>query len=262
MSTYLFVTDETNLGTGNPPGKPPRFFMYGGVIVPVEKVGPLHRDIEAIRKEHGFKPTDELKFTHAKSAVPEEAHRAAKAAVIAAAKTHGVLFVANLVHQGLVKNQPPGETVGWGANTVIGRFNYFLRKVNGDGLVVVDRFGSGKGGEYSYLREKFQRGLIMTKRREDVPLERICGYMATCSGASHLSSVVDVVLGAFRYCVDKRGEGGIAAALFPEVVDLMWRNGTRIRDYGLIIPKVTGSMQDEYEELLEPLRDLIRQGEP
>jgi hypothetical protein len=48
-----------------------------------------------------------------------------------------------------------------------------------------------------------------------VRLERILGLGHGCDGSSHLCSVADVLLGAFRYCVNDPENEEAAKAMFP-----------------------------------------------
>jgi hypothetical protein len=70
-------------------------------------------------------------------------------------------------------------------------------------------------------------------------LERIYAYGATCDGASHLSSAVDVVLGSLRYCVNTDKDAGWVTSMFQQVSRLMWHSVEGdvpyVREYGLIL---------------------------
>jgi hypothetical protein len=53
----LLYADETNIDPKNTD-----FFVYGGVIIPGNTAGELSLAIDALRKAHGYKPDDLLKF--------------------------------------------------------------------------------------------------------------------------------------------------------------------------------------------------------
>ena len=68
------------------------------------------------------------------------------------------------------------------------------------GYVIMDRIPVDK--PYEYLKEKFQVGLIFPDKNS-VRLDRILGLGQGADGTSHLCSVADIMLGAFRYCVNE-----------------------------------------------------------
>jgi hypothetical protein len=59
-----------------------------------------------------------------------------------------------------------------------------------------------KGSEFDYLSEKFTKGLSLP-RGEAQALDRIVMFSSTCINASHVSSVMDIVLGTWRYCINQ-----------------------------------------------------------
>ena len=55
---FIMYTDETN----NTPSTNAKFFIYGGLILPIENLGRMHDEIAQIRAETGYRPADILKF--------------------------------------------------------------------------------------------------------------------------------------------------------------------------------------------------------
>jgi len=51
---FILLTDETN----TQPTDDIKFFAYGGLFFPIEKLPDLHTEIETIRKEAGYGPED------------------------------------------------------------------------------------------------------------------------------------------------------------------------------------------------------------
>ncbi len=51
---YLMMTDETNFQ----PSTRSRFFIYGGLVIPLDRLSILDREIDLIRKEAGYEPTE------------------------------------------------------------------------------------------------------------------------------------------------------------------------------------------------------------
>lgn len=101
----LFVTDETN----RKPDKNVRFFVYGGLIIPCDKLGELHRGIEAVRHRYGYKPGDALKFeTHStpEQVGPEKA-KEAKREVVELCLSLDCKFIVHIILHDIIKNQDP-----------------------------------------------------------------------------------------------------------------------------------------------------------
>jgi len=92
-------------------------------------------------------------------------------------------------------------------------------------------------------------------------MPRVLLYGETTIGASHVASVIDIVLGAFRYCVNEREKDDVPQILLPKVVQLMWhqRVGDKIYlgERGLILrPKEVKvpAYKERYEELIDHLK--------
>jgi hypothetical protein len=108
------------------------------------------------------------------------------------------------------------------------------------GVACVDRLDPKFG--YSYLRRRFQEPLDLPDGRTP-RLERIIHLSMSCDGASHASSLVDIALGGFRYCVNTalgKGKGkddvapeDIPALGAPDVAEAVRRhyNYRRLRLY-------------------------------
>ena len=259
---YLLMTDETNLE----PGERSRFFMYGGLIVPLEQLPALHADISNVRVEYGYAPGDKLKFSSndRPEGVSPEARSEAKDAVIDACKEHGVQFVVDLVLHDIARNKAREDLVGYGVNSVLMAFHRFLRENNSAGIVAVDRLPIKK--PYQFLRDKFVDGLVIEQSGNQWQLDdRVMLFASTCDGASHLSSAVDVVLGGFRYCVNQRAKKDVPRRIMEKVATMMWHRQVGevlyLREYGLLLrPKHVRLQhyQAEYDDLVQHLGSLIK----
>jgi hypothetical protein len=179
---HLLLTDETNT-TATQAAK---FFVYGGLIVPIANLPALDEKIAKARTVAGYAPTDVLKFdTNARPKhVTQEAATVAKAAVIDACIELGCQFIVYVVLHAIAKNHQPVENIRWGADHVIGKFNYFLRCSDSFGIVAVDRLP--KNSEFSWLSDKFCRGLQLGD--EFVTLDRLNCLPQHAS--THLTSVL------------------------------------------------------------------------
>lgn len=260
---HLLFTDETNL----PADPNAKFFAYGGLIVPADQMVPLDGLIAAARKQAGYQPNDELKFeTHARpKAVSVDACSTAKHAVVQACIDCGCKFIVYVVLHAIAKNTPQKELISWGADHVIGKFNFFLSQNASHGIVVVDRLPGA--AEFSYLSTKFTEGLKF-KGEDSVPLDRVKLFASSCCNASHISSAMDIVLGSFRYCINQPKNIDAAKTMMANVTRLIWhrRDGDTIHalELGLIFrPKEIKleKYKAEYASLIAQINSLIEDNE-
>jgi hypothetical protein len=196
---YLCYTDETNVDAKSD------FFIYGGIIIAPESAASLSADIDAIRKARSFKPEDDLKFTGANRPehISPDDHKEAKAEVLRAAASRGVKLLAVLSHQKIVaKDFDRART--YGINIVCANFDRYLDDVGSVGIVLVDRFDDALLAEH--LREKFSVGLTFSGTTTTRKLDRVLAFHQAFIGTSHFASVIDIVLGAFRFAVNNRND--------------------------------------------------------
>lgn len=256
---YLLITDETNLNASGDV----EFFSYGGLIVPAAKVPELHTRIAAIRKEYDYLPGDKLKFdTNARPRqITVGAATAAKQDVIAACIASDCKFIAYVVLHAIARKTPLEMTIQWGADHVIGKFNFFLQRNDAMGIVAMDRLPDGV--EFDYLANKFSRGLKL-QDGEVVDLDRIALFSSTCLNASHLSSAMDIVLGSWRYCINNPINTKAAETMMANLTKLVWceRDGDDLYAFekGLIFrPKEIKlpEYKAKYDALLNHINSLI-----
>ncbi|MDP1718634.1 MAG: hypothetical protein Q8L40_11220 [Burkholderiales bacterium] len=256
---HILFTDETNVV----PAANAKFFAYGGLIVEVSKLDALHAGVNAIGQNAGYKPGDELKFdTHARPQhVSVNAATIAKQQIIQLCIDLGCKFIVYVVLHAIAKKDP-ATLVRWGADHVIGKFNYFLTVLGSHGMVAVDRLPNGN--EFSFLTDKFCHGLTFPDTGEKVPLDRIRLFSSTCMNASHASSAMDVVLGSFRYCINQPYNEDAARQMMKQISNLIWctRDNDTIYPFerGLIFrPKnVTHPpYKQEYDQLLNYINILL-----
>jgi hypothetical protein len=85
-------------------------------------------------------------------------------------------------------------------------------------MIFVDRLSDV--GEYKFLSEKFTTGLITQSKT--VPLNNIILFSSTCDNASNLSSAMDIVLGSFRYCINRPLNELAAKTMIKDICKLIW----------------------------------------
>ncbi|MGO9059435.1 MAG: hypothetical protein ACLQU2_18940 [Candidatus Binataceae bacterium] len=196
-----------------------------------------------------------------------EQHRDLKQKVMESAREVGnVKFCAYVILHELARNQKHDDLVLFGANTVLGKFNAFLTESNSYGCAVLDNIPVQR--PFTYLKEKFQVGLTF---QDDPPirLDRILGFSQATDGSSHLCSVADLLLGAFRYCVNEPDNEDAGKAMFPALMKMMWkreRGGkTYVNDCGLVLRPVKvhePRHQAEYDTLLQRLQGYLDDKQP
>jgi len=259
----MLFGDETNVTASDG-----EFFIYGGIATSPESLVEAHQLVADVRRKYGFKPVDSFKF-HTRSR-PKEMDiphwTAAKTELLErAAEIEDLDLIAYVVLHDLARNMSQEDLMRFALNVTLAHFDMrYLERKQAYGLVSVDRVDSLG---YDYLEERFTQPLALPGNRE-VMLPRTLHLSQTCDGASHMSSLVDIVLGAFRYCVNTstgKGKDEIARAMFPLVAKLMWGvpevgpKGTvrRVGGYGFLkYPKNVRS--EAYQERYQALTDWLQ----
>lgn len=241
-------------------GRGQKYFVYGAVFVPTEKLPALHTEIENIRKAASLANTDSLKSASGTrpKGMTHEQHRELKSKVMTLARDVGnVTFCAQVTLHDLARNQKHDDLVLWGANTVLSRFNMFLEEKQSHGYAVLDKMPVK--APYRYLKEKFQVGLELPSGSRR--LDRVLGFGHAVDGSSHICSVADVLLGAFRYCVNQPENEDAGKAMFPVLMSMMWkreRSGkTYVNNCGLVFRPAEvkeAKHKAEYDALIERLQ--------
>src|SRR5690606_33903925 len=116
---FILLTDETNKAHS----EDATFFVYGGLIVKLERAAALHTAVAQIRENNGYRASDLLKFdtnSRPEHLTPAQATEA-KRQVIAACIENECKFIAYVVHHEIARNKPIQQVVEWGADHVIGK---------------------------------------------------------------------------------------------------------------------------------------------
>lgn len=196
---HLLYTDETNVDP-----KTSDFFSYAGVAIPGDQAGALSARIDAVRAANGYGPDDILKFNTVErpAHITPDAHREAKRQLLIEAANHGVtLFCSFILHR--VATSPEDARLNE-INRICLHFNYYLRRVNDYGLVLIDTFQDT--GLFKFLRQKFSTGLKGLPYSASYRLDRLLGLHVASIGSSHFCSTVDVVLGSLRFVINNRND--------------------------------------------------------
>lgn len=241
-----------------------KFFVYGAIFVPTNSISALHHEIERLRVKAGLAATDSLKSatTPRPEALTAVTHRELKNEVMRAARDQGnVRFCAQVTLHELARNQEHDDRVFWGANTILGKFDTFLGEERSYGYAIMDRIPVKN--PYAYLKEKFQLGMTFPER-PPLRFNRILGFSQAADGTSHLCSVADILLGAFRYCVNEPDNEEVGKAMFPTLMEMMWKRdqgGKRyVNECGLVFrPQEiqVAKYKAEYDALAERLQGYL-----
>ena len=194
---YLLYADEANTDPSSSD-----FFAYVGVAIHHSQVGELSAEIDRIRSEYGYQATDLLKFNTRERPqwVTPDAHRDAKKAVLeAAANSQVTAFVSMILHNVASSME---EARRKEINRICYHFDCFLQRRDDHGLVLIDTFTDEQ--LRAILQEKFHVGLRGLPFSDPYRLNRILGIHLACIGSSNFCSLVDIVVGSFRYILNER----------------------------------------------------------
>lgn len=261
-TVYWLHTDETNTELSQS-----KFFIYGGLIATPDQMVEAHDRVVTIRSKYGFLDTDQFKF-HTRSRPTQlsiEDWTAAKAEAIKAVGDIGMRMLVYLVNHGVAKGKSDEVKLTWAMNALVAHFGMrFLSQTDSYGAVSIDRLP--ESFSYDHLESLFIAGVTMGTRTEKIP--RVIHYSVTSVGASHMNSLVDITLGAFRFCVNiasgSSGNPDRALEIMSGIRTILWSKESdpdagQIRDYGLILyPKDVRAphLSKEYESLVENLNKL------
>ncbi len=258
---YLLLTDETN----RIKSQDCKFLVYGGIFFKIEDLVELDNNITLIRKNAGFALTDEFKFdTHSRPKnVSIETFNKAKNDVIDLCLKFDCKFIAYVALHDIISKVPVEIQLTFAADHVIGRFNKYLQERQEEGICIIDNLPIKTN--YKYLSEKFTVGLKIGD--SITPLENIKLYASTCSNASNVSSLIDILLGSFRYCINNPKNIDIATIMIHKVINLMWHkkqgDNIYIGERGLIMRPVLEKIRVkayrlEYQALIDHIEKLLK----
>lgn len=219
---HLLYTDETNIDPSTTD-----FFVYAGVAIPCESAGNLSKRIDALRAARGYGADDILKFNTVErpAHITPDAHREAKKQLLEEAAAHGVRMFSSFILHKVASS--PSEARFNEINRISLHFDYYLKRIDDYGLVLIDSFQDTS--VVGFLRRKFSTGLKGLPYSGSYRLDRVLGFHVASIGQSNFCSVVDVVLGALRYSVNARGNArqqGVASTLLGQLAPMVLRTSS------------------------------------
>lgn len=195
---FIMIADETNKEESTEA----TFFIYGGLIYKHDVFQDLHYGIKRIREDAGFKSSDTYKHTsHCRPEyVTQEDFSKSKQDVIQLISDSECKFLLYLIHHGILKDKDWEKTYSNALNTILSRYDIFLERNSSYGISLIDNLPIS--GKEKVLRGKFQQGLTF-ENKQTINLKHIYLYGSITDNTSHILSGMDIVLGTFRYWVNK-----------------------------------------------------------
>ena len=198
--------DETNMHV-----REDDFLIYGGVTIQADKFLEFSEAIDSLRQEFGV-PTDfQLKFNPGPDGMSHSDFISLKSKIVETSIAFGCEFlVYNILHQ---VSSSPDVARRNGINELCLNFSYILRSDESTGMILIDRFNDEGNVIDSHLRDKFSVGLRGLPITDPFSLTRVVGLHYSAIGQSHMPSVVDIVLGSYRFATNcfARGESRFEA---------------------------------------------------
>jgi hypothetical protein len=258
MGMFVFIGDETNVTQS----RKARFFIYGGLIIAADRALETSNKVASIRAKWGFAPEDELKFDSRSKPghLSNDEFAQAKNEIVEVCHKLEAKFMAYAVHHSIASTTPKAQVWLRALNTLLCAFDLFLQRENSHGICLVDRFQS----DLSVLGTIHKQGVDPKFWGGELPhrLENVWCYGTVSIDTTHLVSMVDVVLGAFRYCVNETGRTAVPLQLYRRLRPLMVcepGNPSQVEEWGLFLrPKEIKAAvyEQDYEALRERLRSL------
>ncbi len=256
---HFLFGDETN----TEPAREVEFFIYGALVLDEEQLEEIHDGIDEIREDLGLRHDEPLKFSQKPRRISAGEHREAKRQALDLLEKTEAVFIAYCVHHRILHGAAVSERNEYALNTVLWGFHRLLDREGDHGMVVLDQLPNQTRYVVSHLNNEGLRMYDGTTVR----MPRITGIATAHVEWSHGLSACDLLLGAFRYCVNKP-DTAASQEMFPSVVSRLWHredaSGRRyVREWGLFLrPKVVkaASIKARYDALVAQLQRLADEG--
>lgn len=256
---YMMFADEADQDGSR------EFLVYVAVFVPVSEALTIKREIESLRTEFEFPAGSPLKFSSGTrpSSVTREAHAEIKNRVLALAAQSDCKICCYLVPHSIAKGQDLQGRLKFAVNTLASKFDQFLRESGGvGGWAFFDRTTDYRQSDY--LRELMTEGVDWSGKRK--LLHHIIGMSDTREGYSHINSMCDIVVGAFRFIANEPDKDRVGTELMKPIAQLMWGTVDRlgkktVRERGLLIrPRkvILTAYQADIQSFIERLTEYAK----
>jgi hypothetical protein len=228
---YTLLGDESNRTSIDG-----EFFIYGGLVLETSKLGELSEGVARLRTEHQLPPGHPLKFSL--STLPEgwekQQFHDLRSDVLRLATELGAKMIVYAVLHNVARTKSAEEVQRMGMNSILNRYSTFLEKKQSWGLAMLDQDNL----IFKNIREIHRDGLIVDGKNINLG-PQIASVLAFDANGSHLATVADLAVGAFRYCVNSLPKVGGEASISKMVASIHWYNELRN-----ILPTVGGTVID------------------
>ncbi|MEP3632555.1 MAG: DUF3800 domain-containing protein [Shimia thalassica] len=191
----LIYCDESNLDA-----KSGDFLLYGGLTIDAQSYSKFSTEIWEIRKKHKI-PTDfKAKYLPAPKGMKKNDYSQFKKDCIDACIANKCNFLVYQTLHDVAKDTDLARRNG--INELCLNFSYILKNEEETGLILVDRFNDKGNRVDAHLAEKFSTGLTGLPHTTTYPLTNVVGLHYSAIGQSHMSSMIDIVLGTYRTAIN------------------------------------------------------------
>ena len=188
----LLYCDETNLEYQDG-----GFFIYGGLSIPGDNAFELSEKVRELKKASKIPDDFNIKLNPGPCNMSHQEFIELKQnIIIAAIEAECELHVSMILHNISTGSQQARLNE---INRVIFQFNTSLVCYDDVGLVLLDRFSDASID--AHVREKFLVGLNMPYNNK-FKINRILGIHYSAIGQSYFSSVMDIIIGSLRFCIN------------------------------------------------------------
>lgn len=217
------------------------YLVFVAVFVPADQALKIHQRIGQIRATYGFESDTAFKFSPGglPKGISRETHTAAKNDVLEMAVEANCKTCCYIVPHDIAKGQTPENRLKFAVNTLLLKFDEFLAESGGvGGIVKFDRTTDYK--QDAYLKTIFSDGITLSPTRPPKKLKYIVSVDSTQIGNSHFTSLIDIIVGSFRFVINEPDKDRIGSKLLKSLAKIMWgavdKRGTlRVRDRGFCV---------------------------
>lgn len=264
---YILFGDETNIDV-----KTPNFFIYGGIFFKLDQISQINAEIEILRKKYKLDTYGELKWNRNKNCIlNSEDYSKLKLKVIEIGKKYNVKFLVHIIYTetarklyGKLKNKLPDDPfyqdknddkhenfliTTFAVDAILKKYNHYLKKHKGKGICVLDH----RSEDYKkYFCTKYRKGLYDSPSESWQKLNNIELFCESYSNASNVNSLVDIILGGFRFIVNSRTNpiNNITQNLYDSIYPITLHIDIRPSE------KYRVKYEKDYKVLLSYLNDL------
>ena len=256
---YFIFTDETN----RKESRRVEFFLFGAVLVEVEKLPELSDGLREIKKVFDIPEREAIKFspTGENRKADGQSRIDLQNAVIDLALKLNLTTIVSLVHHKIAKNTKIKELQDRTAASVFVKANEFLRQSNQHGVIIADNWPHDGGNKF--FQRILSEGVTYSSNKSD-PIERILLIAQSKIETCQFISVIDVILGALKHIINKQELSSLQRDRFGKICRTFWRRKVgkqyTIRDYGINFrPSEVRSnvIKARYDELISFLDSIL-----